>query len=1095
MNPTLQKLLKPLASLRITVTLLVICCLIVLAGTTAQRDMGIQDVQHQFFHSWVAKIQFHYFQPTPKAGGAYMPGWFPLPGGFLLIVLLLINLLAAHAVRFKFNRKRIGIILIHLGIIMLLAGEWITAHHAVEARMSIDAGGTANYAEDIRTTEMAVIDPSPTDHDNVVVIPQPNLEHSAREGQVISNPLLPFEVKVTKWYDNSDLRGPVESGGSIDRLADAGAFRRFGVTGLEKYPGTEGDRVDMPSAYVSVSQSGRLVGTYLLSTWLERDKPQEVTIGGKSYQLGLRFKRDYKPYTVTLRKFTHEVFPGTDTPKDFASQIRLVDPAKHVDRDIRIWMNNPLRYGGETFYQQSFANNDKTSIIQIVRNPGWLMPYIACSIGALGLVIHFGMTLFTFLRRRLAPDRAAVGSSRQQKLPSRKAKRDVENYTLNPTPAWATVGIPAAALGICLITVISLMIPSGQSKGYNWSSFGTLPIQFEGRIQPLDSWARNSLNIISGHQFVRDEKGDYLPSVPPTQWLMETMSRSGKWADYKIIRIDHPDIKQMLGLPVLKKDFSWSDVFKSEENGRKLDEQRKLALEVPAKLRDAYQNQILDLHSRLGIFLRLRQVDAIAYEYALISQPDRLKQMFNQVLAAIATVDPALVEKMKSGSGEDVREAFNNALMRLDMRSLPTEQRMAVNEFIDQSERTGLLRRMGPEEELFLAAPLKPGEKWQPLSNALRVTDAPAPESADRFIRIVSDYQHQSPGDFNADVAAYRAKLDGSIPAAMNKVDFEAFFNHFDPFFLCWVFYFVIFLLAICSWLFLARPLSRTAYWIMLLTFVIHTFAIVSRIYISGRPPVTNLYSASVFIGWGIALFCLVLEAIFRNTIPMVAGAAAGFGTMLVAGGLSSVEGDTMKQLQAVLDTNFWLSTHVVCVTMGYMATYLAGLLAVIYIIRGVFSSSLTKEDSKDNARMAYGILCFAMLFSFVGTILGGIWADQSWGRFWGWDPKENGAVLVVLWNALILHARWGGVVKERGVMVLAVLGNIVTSWSFFGTNMLGIGLHSYGFMQSAQFWLILFCLSQIVIVCVGLIPLRLWASFADDRSPVDRARGAFPVG
>jgi ABC-type transport system involved in cytochrome c biogenesis permease subunit len=478
----------------------------------------------------------------------------------------------------------------------------------------------------------------------------------------------------------------------------------------------------------------------------------------------------------------------------------------------------------------------------------------------------------------------------------------------------------------------------------------------------------------------------------------------------------------------------------------------------------------------------------------LISHPEQLKQMYNQVLSAISTVDPGLVEKMKSGASDDVRDAFNDALMKLDMRKLAPEQRIAVNEFIDQSERTGLLRRMGPEEELFLAAPLKPGEKWQALSSILRVSDSAAPESAERLVRIVTDYQNQSPTDFNADVAAYRAKLDGSIPAAMNKVDFEAFFNRFDPFFLCWIFYIGIFLLAICSWVFWARPLSRTAYWIMLLTFVIHTFAIISRIYISGRPPVTNLYSASVFIGWGICGFCLILEAIFRDAIPMVAGAAAGALTLLLASGLSSVEGDTMKQLQAVLDTNFWLATHVVCVSMGYLATYLTGLLAIIYIVRGVFSSSLTREESKDNARMAYGILCFAMFFSFVGTILGGIWADQSWGRFWGWDPKENGAVLVVLWNAMILHARWGGIVKERGVMVLAVLGNIVTSWSFFGTNMLGIGLHAYGFMQSAQSRLVLVCLSQLVIAGIGMIPLRLWASFADDRSPVERARGAFPV-
>jgi hypothetical protein len=126
---------------------------------------------------------------------------------------------------------------------------------------------------------------------------------------------------------------------------------------------------------------------------------------------------------------------------------------------------------------------------------------------------------------------------------------------------------------------------------------------------------------------------------------------------------------------------------------------------------------------------------------------------------------------------------------------------------------------------------------------------------------------------------------------------------------------------------------------------------------------------------------------------------------------------------------------------------------------------------------MVYGIVCFATLFSFVGTILGGIWADQSWGRFWGWDPKENGALLIVLWNAIILHARWGGLVRQRGLMVMTVFGNIVTSWSWFGVNMLGIGLHSYGFMESAFPWLIIFCASQLSFMALGLLPHHFWRS------------------
>jgi ABC-type transport system involved in cytochrome c biogenesis permease subunit len=225
-----------------------------------------------------------------------------------------------------------------------------------------------------------------------------------------------------------------------------------------------------------------------------------------------------------------------------------------------------------------------------------------------------------------------------------------------------------------------------------------------------------------------------------------------------------------------------------------------------------------------------------------------------------------------------------------------------------------------------------------------------------------------------------------------------------------------------------------------------------------------------------------------------------------------------MEMMRAVLDTNFWLATHVVVVTLGYASTFVAGLLAILYIFLGLFtpilSQKLTQRSAaalvavgtvaggvvgaaaagavaakaarrpgeldigKALAKMVYGIVCFATLFSFTGTVLGGIWADQSWGRFWGWDPKENGALIIVLWNAVILHARWGGLVRDRGLMTMAVFGNIVTSFSWFGVNMLGIGLHSYGFMDAAFKWLMAFVGSQLLIIALGLLPLHLWASF-----------------
>jgi ABC-type transport system involved in cytochrome c biogenesis permease subunit len=246
--------------------------------------------------------------------------------------------------------------------------------------------------------------------------------------------------------------------------------------------------------------------------------------------------------------------------------------------------------------------------------------------------------------------------------------------------------------------------------------------------------------------------------------------------------------------------------------------------------------------------------------------------------------------------------------------------------------------------------------------------------------------------------------------------------------------------------------------------------------WLESRPPVTNLYSSALFVGWGAVLLCLVLEYFFRNAIGSAAGAMIGFATLVIAHMLS-LSGDTLEMMRAVLDSNFWLSTHVVVVALGYASTFLAGFLALIYVVRGVFSDSLDRDTADALTRMVYGIVCFATLFSFTGTILGGIWADQSWGRFWGWDPKENGALIIVVWNAIILHARWGRMIGQRGLMVLAIFGNIVTSWSWFGTNLLGVGLHNYGFTEAGFWGVITFVASQLAFIVVGLLPFARWRS------------------
>jgi ABC-type transport system involved in cytochrome c biogenesis permease subunit len=351
-------------------------------------------------------------------------------------------------------------------------------------------------------------------------------------------------------------------------------------------------------------------------------------------------------------------------------------------------------------------------------------------------------------------------------------------------------------------------------------------------------------------------------------------------------------------------------------------------------------------------------------------------------------------------------------------------------------------------------------------------------------------WRKQQPEQFNKLITLFRADLEKRFAPQMQKASSEARFNAIDPFSLSFTLYAVALFAAMFSWMIWPDSLGRAAFWLVSLAWILATAGIITRMWLEGRPPVTNLYSSALFIGWVAVALCLILEWLYRNAVGSVAAGMVGFITLIIADRLN-MNGDTLEMMQAVLDSNFWLATHVVVVASGYASTFLAGFLALIYIVRGLFTPSLDKATADSLTRMVYGIVCFATLFSFTGTVLGGIWADQSWGRFWGWDPKENGALIIVIWNAVILHARWGGMIKQRGLMTMAVFGNIVTSWSWFGTNMLGVGLHSYGF-TSAAFWsLTAFVVSQLGFIALALTPLEKWRSFRaaiklDTRAPAE---------
>lgn len=366
--------------------------------------------------------------------------------------------------------------------------------------------------------------------------------------------------------------------------------------------------------------------------------------------------------------------------------------------------------------------------------------------------------------------------------------------------------------------------------------------------------------------------------------------------------------------------------------------------------------------------------------------------------------------------------------------------------------------------------------EWAP------VTSAQGDTVTEQFKALIAGFQARDHAMLELTAAIWRAEIDSRQPGLLSKASKEVWFNRARLFPLASGLYVLVFLYGSIGFIFSESSggwglaLRRAATSVGLLALVVHTVGLAMRIYLQGRPPVTNLYSSAVFIGWACVPIGMMMDK--RTSVPLglVASSVIAFATLIVAHNLGG-SGDTMQMMQAVLDSNFWLATHVVVITIGYSTTFLAGILGLAFVLLGVFTKRLEGAKGQALGRSIYGVVCFATLLSFVGTVLGGIWADQSWGRFWGWDPKENGAALIVVMNLIILHARWGGMIRQRGIAVLAIAGNIVTAWSWFGTNMLGVGLHSYGFTDSAVFWISVFILSQLVMIGIGLLPMRLWRS------------------
>jgi hypothetical protein len=379
----LDRLIRFFSSLRLTVVCLALGMIIIFAGTFAQVDVGLYKAQNEFFRSFLV-----YW--TPHGTSWKIP---VLPGGYLVGGVLLINLVSAHFSRFRLSQKKVGIWMIHAGLILMLLGQLLTDLLSNESTMHLREGEAKNYSESDRVAELVVVDTGDADSDKVAAISQRALSRRSE----FAIPGQPLTIRVRHYFVNSTVANR-----GADAVEPAAATQNIGVRAVVKeLPRvTAMDQRDVPSAVVEVVTPQGSLGTWLVSEYI--DRPQTFVWNNRTYEIALRSERHYKPYTVQLLNFTHDLYKGTDIPKNFASRVLLQRPDTGERREARIYMNNPLRYAGETYYQASYDKDDHGSVFQVVRNPSWLTPYLSCVLVGLGLVIQFMSHLVPFVRKSAA---------------------------------------------------------------------------------------------------------------------------------------------------------------------------------------------------------------------------------------------------------------------------------------------------------------------------------------------------------------------------------------------------------------------------------------------------------------------------------------------------------------------------------------------------------------------------------------------------------------------------------------------------------------------------------------------------------------------
>lgn len=1004
---TIITILKTIASLKLTVICLVVLAALVIWGTVYQAGYGLYQAQQKFFYSWF----FFIF------------GFIPFPGTVLVMFVLFFNLVCSLFFRIGFRLSKIGNVITHLGILILLVGGFFTFYFSEESSLMLKEGESSSLSASRHSWELAVWEAGPGERD-VYAVDASGFD----PGETLWFEDLHLELVIKEYYENCSAHFlQASAAGSSNPVINSS-----GIQLLKEKPAALEIAENVPGVVLAVNPSSGNKQTLLL---YEQDRgPTSVTIGGRSFSFSLRKKKMMLPLNMTLKDFKMKMYPNSNIPKSYESHVTIKAEGA-VDRDVVISMNKPLRFKDYTFFQSSYyiaQDGTEYTILAVVKNAGRLVPYFSSVTIFLGLIIHFLMMLF------------------KRRKTNRKPQKNTK-----------------IAFWLILFLIFGLLGSAGsgmlQAEVNSLDHLRSMVIMENGRKKPLDTFAQNVLKQFSGRSKFQKK--------PAIQWLARVLFTPEETNDDKVFLVTNPEVLDSIDVVREGKARDRYSFSKLKPAFSKL---RQLAVKVSRiedKDRSFVENEIISLYSKLYLYQQLQA----SFDFLL---PNRGFSFTNIEIPGIL----GLSKDQKYFSVFDLAE--KRAKIRAVLDSLKGKKQEEWSEA--EKEIVSLSHRLENWAKFYGELPLtiipfyskeEGTEKWQSpwdlVSPIILEQGAAIPKSLYLMRDFQSAYVNNDQQGFDTALKEFNRLMleqaEGRIRA--NAISREVFLNQLDPFYKAKFFYGFAVLFLLLSFIVLKKWFYRFAFLLLIIGFLLQSYGILSRMYIRLRPPVTNLYETFLFTGLIAVLLGIILEFFKKKNIGIATGGLAGL-VMLMIAGKYALEGDTMGMLVAVLDSNFWLAIHVITIILGYAGVVLSGFIGHVYIVQRI-AWPKKEELLKNTFQAVYAIQAFGIVFTFLGTVLGGIWADQSWGRFWGWDPKENGALLILIWSATLFHARLAKMIKEIGFAIGSVIGVIAVALAWFGVNLLGVGLHSYGFTSGIAKALLIFVVFELLFIVVTLLLLK----------------------